>query len=204
VNDSRVQGRFEDAHTFFSESVILLVPGDVNRTVGRDAMLDSYRQFTEKATVHEYRETNLNIDLFGSTAIAQLGFSIRYEIEGNTSDESGMDIYVLAKSNDQWLIEWRTQVPRGQSPIERTRVPKRSLTLSAVRRNRLVIAWRICYEVRSCVATVSLADGNSWNRSSSAASNALLILLRNLAGPISGAFLQDFGGRIYQLPEGTR
>lgn len=47
----------------------------------------------------------------GVTAVATVMFRIRYELAGNTFDESGTDVLILAREDGTWRVVWRTQVP---------------------------------------------------------------------------------------------
>jgi hypothetical protein len=87
-------------------------PGERARVVaGREAMVQSFRDFLAAAKVLDFETLDLQVDLFGPTAVAGLVFRIRYEMEGQAYDEKGKDVLVLNRDGNVWRIVWRTQIP---------------------------------------------------------------------------------------------
>jgi len=111
MNDAWLSGRFDDLNQYFAEDVVMVAPGGGMRMMGREAMIDSFRQYTEQATTHNFDETGLDVDVFESTAVASLRFDVDYELEGTRYQESGIDFLVLEHGDSGWLIVWRTQIP---------------------------------------------------------------------------------------------
>ena len=118
LNQTWLQGRFDDLHCYYAEDVVMIPPGSRRQIVGRDAMVDSYRQFTQQATVHQFHEEEIDVRLFESTAIVTLRFHIKYDYGGNTQDETGAEILILLHRDNEWRIVWRTQIPTESPKTE--------------------------------------------------------------------------------------
>ena len=110
LNNAWIEGRCDDLVPLFHDQVVMVPPGTGQRIVGRDAMVDSYRQFLAAAKVHEFRTLDLRADVFGGTAVAALRFEIRYEMQGRVYQERGTDFMVLHRDDSAWQVVWRTQV----------------------------------------------------------------------------------------------
>lgn len=110
LNEAWLAGRIEDLYPFFHERVIVVPPGSAEGLVGRNAMVASYRQFAEQATIRRFEELGLGVDVFDKTAIATVRFAIVYELGGQVFDEFGTDLLVMVHGDQGWQIVWRTQL----------------------------------------------------------------------------------------------
>lgn len=110
MNDAWLEQRFDDLASYFTESVVMVPPGG-SRLEGRDAMVDSFRQFLAVAQVHAFGAERLDVDRVGTAAIATLRFRIDYEIRGERSEERGTEVLGCVPDADQWRIAWRAQFP---------------------------------------------------------------------------------------------
>ena len=115
LQNTWLENRVADLTPFFDENVVFCSPGRTERIVGKEAMIESYKQFLSASTVHNFQITNLDIDIFHATAIAVLTFNVSYELKDKIYDEKGTDIMVLRKSKSNWKIVWRTQIPMHDS-----------------------------------------------------------------------------------------
>lgn len=81
--------------------------------VGREACVESYRQFVSAAKVEAYTEAEPAIELFGAAAVVVYPFTIRYELNGRSCAESGSDCLVLERGGAAgWVVIWRQLVWR--------------------------------------------------------------------------------------------
>lgn len=111
LNDAWLNDRVENMDRFFHKQVVMIQPGTNERVTGREAMIESYREFVESSEVSEFRIKDLMIDLFETTAAALYTFRIKYRVETTNYDESGTEILVFHKHGESWKIIWRTQQP---------------------------------------------------------------------------------------------
>ncbi len=114
LNDAWLAERIEDLGAFFDENAVLVAPGGARRIVGREAVVESYRQYVELARTLAFEVQDLAIDVFGATAVARLAFRVRYGIGETIHDEGGCDLLVLGKGDGGWRVVWRTQVPEEE------------------------------------------------------------------------------------------
>ena len=110
LNEAWVQGRPEDLGRHFDEDMVIVHPG--GRAEGRETCVNSYRDFVAQATVHEYKESEFEIDCWGNTAVASYRFDIAYEMNGGHYRESGRDVFVFIRRDERWLAVWRTMIPQ--------------------------------------------------------------------------------------------
>ena len=106
-----IEKRIEDLYPFFHENVIVMPPGSDKQISGRNDMVESYRQFVNKAVIRNFEEMNLQVNVFNNTAITNLTFKIIYEIQDKVFSEIGIEVLILNNFNNEWKIVWRTQIP---------------------------------------------------------------------------------------------
>ena len=111
INNDWMNDRIENLDQYFHKQVVMIVPGTYKKITGREAMVDSYRGFTEEADVSDFQISDLQIDVFGDSAIALYTFRIKYRVETTNYDESGLEILVLKHYDERWKIVWRNQQP---------------------------------------------------------------------------------------------
>lgn len=111
LNDCWLNDKLENLDMFFHKQVVMLQPGTNKKVIGREAMIESYRDFIETSEVSDFRINDMAIDVFEDTAVVFYTFRIHYHVETTSYDESGSEILVLHNHNDRWIIVWRTQMP---------------------------------------------------------------------------------------------
>jgi len=111
LNDCWLNDKLENMDMFFHKQVVMLQPGTNKKMIGRETMIESYREFVDSSEVSDFRTKDMAIDVFEDTAIIFYTFEIKYRVETTNYDESGSEILVLNRHNDRWVIVWRTQMP---------------------------------------------------------------------------------------------
>jgi hypothetical protein len=66
------------------------------------------------AEIHQVQLEEPSVDLADATAVAVYGWEMTYEMEGQTYQEAGSDILMLAKFDTGWLITWRAMLPAAE------------------------------------------------------------------------------------------
>jgi hypothetical protein len=107
--------RYDELAALLDEHVVLAAPGFVGRREGRDAVVESYREFMERATITEYREGAPTIDVWGDTAVAAYHWEMAWRSGGVPNRGSGHDVLVLRRAPDDgaWRAVWRTMTLDG-------------------------------------------------------------------------------------------
>ncbi len=96
--------------------VVFVPPGFAGKVRGRDACIETYRQFLEAARVTSYREPDTTIEIFGRTAVATVRWEMSWEMNGAAHAERGRDVLVLLADDPRWEIVWRTQIADVEAP----------------------------------------------------------------------------------------
>lgn len=91
--------------------MVTVFPGLAGRAEGRDACVQSYEDFRRQATLHDFQESEMSIDLFGNVSIATYRYEIAYEMKGQSFHDKGGDLFVFVRESGRWLAVWRTLIP---------------------------------------------------------------------------------------------
>ena len=110
INRAWRRGDADGMGELFHADAVIVHPGFEGRTVGREACVESYREFTAQATVRRLAELDPQIDVVGDTAVVTYGFEIDYDMGRETRAEKGRDVFVLTRGKGSWRVVWRTLV----------------------------------------------------------------------------------------------
>ncbi|MDY6833480.1 MAG: nuclear transport factor 2 family protein [Chloroflexota bacterium] len=105
INDAWVRGRSEELEEYFHEDIVFQ-----GRTKGRRPCVDSYREFTDHATIREFKESDFSINIWGNTAVVTYDFKISYIMDAWNYQDSGQDSFVFIWEGDRWRAVWRMVV----------------------------------------------------------------------------------------------
>jgi uncharacterized protein (TIGR02246 family) len=107
LNATWLNGNVDDLVEFFEPDVVLVAPGFVQRVAGRDALIDSYRNFLDQATLHHFELFEPSIHVFGGTAVATCPYETEYSVGGQRWKGDGHDVLVLLEKEGTWRVVWR-------------------------------------------------------------------------------------------------
>jgi uncharacterized protein (TIGR02246 family) len=114
--------RYEELANLLDEQIIMVLPAFSGRLEGREAVVDSYREFMENATVSDYQEDLPTIDVWGDTAIASYHWEMTWVGAGKIEHGAGYDAFVFSRNGDgSWRAVWRTMsldVPHARRAVE--------------------------------------------------------------------------------------
>jgi hypothetical protein len=110
INNAWVNRRFDELHEYFHPNVVLAQPGFAKRSIGIDALIDSYRQFMAEATIHSFTPGEVHVDGAADSAVTTMPWEMDYSIEGQRTRERGWDLLVFGKREGRWVAVWRTVV----------------------------------------------------------------------------------------------
>ena len=107
LNESWVNGRFDALKEFFQPDAVLVAPGFTDLLYGRDAIVQTYREFLAQATLHAFEMREPRVDVFASTAIAVCPYTTEYSLEGRRWRATGHDVLVFVETAGEWSVAWR-------------------------------------------------------------------------------------------------
>jgi uncharacterized protein (TIGR02246 family) len=116
INRTWLDRRPEDLVPLFHPDITMVFPGFVGRAEGREAIVAGFADFCGNATVHEYRETDHQVDVVGDTAVASFAYEMVYERSGQRSRATGRDLWVFVRQGDEWVAIWRTMLDLAEQP----------------------------------------------------------------------------------------
>jgi len=103
--------RFDELAALFDENIVMVLPAFSGRIEGREAVVDSYREFMESAAVSDYEEDLPTIDVWGDTAIASYHWEMTWIGRGKAETAAGYDAFAFLRNDDDggsWRAVWRT------------------------------------------------------------------------------------------------
>jgi ketosteroid isomerase-like protein len=118
INRAWLDRRAADLVPSFHPALTMVLRGFGGRVEGREANVGGFADFCTQATVHEYRERDQQIDVFGNTAVATFAYEMVYERGGQRSRATGRDLWVFARQQGSWLAVWRTMLDLAEQPAE--------------------------------------------------------------------------------------
>jgi ketosteroid isomerase-like protein len=108
INESWRARRYDDIGSHLADDVVLAPPGSSMRVAGREAYVQSYRDYDAAAFTETFTPDEPQIDVMGDVAVATCPFSIVYRLEGVTYKERGRDLLVFARQQAGWRVVWRS------------------------------------------------------------------------------------------------
>jgi uncharacterized protein (TIGR02246 family) len=111
INRAWRNGDMDGLGELFHADSVFVHPDFAGRTEGREACVETYREFAANATIRRLEEIDPQVDVVGDTAVVTYGFRIHYEMGGEMQADSGRDVFVLTRTTGgRWQAVWRTLV----------------------------------------------------------------------------------------------
>ena len=112
LSESWRNRRYDELRDCFHDSAVMVAPGFSGRVVGRDSVVESYREFMDRSTLDTYAEAPATIEVFENTAVAHYRWDMVWTSGGKQDRASGHDLFVLAREleSGRWKAVWRTMV----------------------------------------------------------------------------------------------
>jgi len=117
INRAWLEGRPEDLAPLLDHDVVMVFPGFAGRSEGKAAMIAGFEDFCTTAKVRHFAETDRQIDVRGTTAVASFAFDMIYDREGASYRSTGRDLWVFERKDGRWLALWRTMLDLKEEPV---------------------------------------------------------------------------------------
>ena len=116
INQAWLDRRPKDLAPLLHPDMIMVFPGFSGRAEGREALVTGFVDFCDNATVHEYQESEHQVDVVGDTAVVSFKYEMVYERSGQRYRATGRDLWVFTQRDGDWLAVWRTMLDLQEQP----------------------------------------------------------------------------------------
>jgi len=112
INNAWYSGNPDELNEFFHFDIVMKGPCFQTIARGRDACIQSYKDFLTQCTIKDYQQSEPDIDVWGDTAVSIVPWTMTYVLNGEEYTESGFDVFTFARHEGKWLAVWRTLVTK--------------------------------------------------------------------------------------------
>lgn len=101
-----VDNKAEELVNYFHANMVAITPSDKFRREGQSSCVAGWKGFTDMAKINYWKEIDPRIDVYGNGlfAIVTYKFEMSFEINAQTIEMSGRDMFSLVKENNKWWI----------------------------------------------------------------------------------------------------
>ena len=101
-----VENKAEELVNYFHENMVAITPSDKFRREGQLSCVAGWKGFTDMAKINYWNEIDPRIDIYGNElfAIVTYRFEMSFEINTQTIEMSGRDMFSLVKEDGKWWI----------------------------------------------------------------------------------------------------
>jgi ketosteroid isomerase-like protein len=110
INRAWLDGRVEDLAAIVHPEVVIALPEFSGTIQGREEFLAGFRDFRQNASIQEFREHDLHVDVAGETAVVTFRYDIFYQRSGQRYRATGRDLWVFQQHGKGWIAVWRAML----------------------------------------------------------------------------------------------
>lgn len=110
INNAWVNDQIDQLSQYFHPDMVILASDFQQKLVGREACIQSYRDFINHATIEDFQTAEASVELHDQTAVAAYSFEITYKMDDEISQEQGREILVFVREAGRWQLLWRTVI----------------------------------------------------------------------------------------------
>ena len=107
INEAWLKGQTAELKAFFHPCIRFVSQNLETLADDRQACINSYADFTNNAKLLSFTESDLDIQTWGSTAVASYRFDIEYNLNNQTHRDSGRDMFFFTFQDSRWRAVWR-------------------------------------------------------------------------------------------------
>lgn len=110
INNAWLDNNLYILNDYFDQEVVFMSPDYKNKLTGKNACINSYKQFLDSAEIIEYQQGEPEINIWDNTAAAFYEFDITYLMKGKTYSEKCKDFFVFNRDesdNSFWKAVYR-------------------------------------------------------------------------------------------------
>ncbi len=109
-NTGWTAGIFEKIEPILHEKVIFMAPDLKTWVTGKEACLQSIRDYVNNAKTKVFEVRNKEIQIWDQTAMVSIEYYIEYQMNHENYREKGTEFWTLHKEKDSWQMLWRAMV----------------------------------------------------------------------------------------------
>jgi len=117
INRAWLDRRPGDMIGLIHPDVTIVLPGFAGRVTSRDALIAGFQDFCTQAIVHEFRESDLQVDAASNAGVVSFVYEMVYERGGTRYRAIGRDLWVFSRHNGEWLAVWRTMLDQSEQEV---------------------------------------------------------------------------------------
>ncbi|MEM7217872.1 MAG: nuclear transport factor 2 family protein [Pseudomonadota bacterium] len=109
LNDAWLQQDYDALAALYHPQAVLLPPDAGAPITGRDAVLQTYRDFHSVGSVTRFEVDDITIYEFAASVMCHMRFQISYRVGDNDYVEPGLETYMICEHEGVPVIGWRAQ-----------------------------------------------------------------------------------------------
>jgi hypothetical protein len=101
-----VENRADELLNYFHKKMVAITPTDRLRRDGGTACVAGWKEFTDAAKIHYWKEIDPKIEIFGNGAFAVVTyyFDMSFDMGGQTVTMGGRDMMSLVNEDGRWWV----------------------------------------------------------------------------------------------------
>jgi hypothetical protein len=103
LNIAWTKGNPDDLKRYFHPDMVAITATDRLRLTGRDACIQSWKDFAAAATIHHWAETDPLISVYGGAAVVTYYFDMSFDMNGRRIQSAGRDMFMFVREDGRWL-----------------------------------------------------------------------------------------------------
>lgn len=107
INGAWTTARTDALAALFHADMVIAGPGYQTYAAGRDACVESYREFSTNAKVLAYSAAEPAIGVWDDTAVASYAWTMTWQRDNDPVSDAGTDQFVFTRSGGRWLAVYR-------------------------------------------------------------------------------------------------
>ncbi len=102
LNDAWTKGKPDDLKNYFHRDMVAITATERERLEGRESCFTSWNNFAKAAKIHDWKELEPRIQIYGNTAVVTYYFDMSFDMGGQTVKLGGRDMFVFVNENEKW------------------------------------------------------------------------------------------------------
>jgi Domain of unknown function (DUF4440) len=100
----------EEMKKYLHPDIVMILPGFSGEIIGREKLIDGFKEFCTNAEVLEYSESDEQINVVGNCAVISFKFEMVYERTTYRDKSTGRDLWIFDRQDNKWIAVWRTMI----------------------------------------------------------------------------------------------